>query len=126
MSLASPPRIALTSALLLAACGTSSPPAPSASASAPPAPPPPAATTAKPKPTAPQAARTPVFKSSDLKYDRYEGTLVRNTCAADAECTVSGCSSEVCAAESTTTTCDVVEKPAGACGCVAGQCIWYK
>jgi eight-cysteine-cluster-containing protein len=62
---------------------------------------------------------------SDVNYDRYEGTASDNSCVFDADCTMSGCSGEVCAAVEIPTTCDFLpDPPTGSCGCVSGQCAW--
>jgi eight-cysteine-cluster-containing protein len=77
-------------------------------------------------PAQPSGERTPALKPSDPMYERFEGTSFQNACGSDADCKPSGCSSEVCAAEAVTSTCEVVPKPPGRCGCVAGLCQWYR
>ncbi len=62
---------------------------------------------------------------SDARFNRYEGTFADNYCEDDSDCQLGGCSSEVCAAEATFTTCEVVPMPAGNCGCVENECIWH-
>lgn len=77
------------------------------------------------------AGRTPSIPAAHPQHARVEGTSFQNGCAADADCRVGGCSSEVCSAEEgVNSTC---EMPAdgwptagSACGCVAGQCQWWK
>jgi eight-cysteine-cluster-containing protein len=63
-------------------------------------------------------------------YGRVEGTQNPGECKADADCFKGGCSSEVCSAQSDViTTCEVHEWPQGSdssCGCVEGQCLWYR
>ncbi len=76
-------------------------------------------------------ARTPAVASSHAMYQRVEGTSFQNGCSRDDQCAVGGCSSEVCSAEQgVSSTC---EAPAAgwpttgaSCGCVQGQCIWYR
>lgn len=76
-------------------------------------------------------ARTPAVASSHAQYQRVEGTSFQNGCSGDDQCAVGGCSSEVCSAEQgVSSTC---EAPAdgwpttgASCGCVKGQCIWYR
>ncbi len=71
-------------------------------------------------------ARKPSLAVGDPLYERYEGTGFKNACRSDADCNTSGCGSEVCAADSVVSTCDVVPTPPGTCGCVAGVCQWYR
>lgn len=61
---------------------------------------------------------------SDSLYGRYEAPNADNACTVDSDCMVSGCSGEVCAADSLFTTCDFVPGPGGSCGCVNNVCIW--
>ncbi|MCS7313367.1 MAG: hypothetical protein NZ742_10745, partial [Acidobacteria bacterium] len=53
----------------------------------------------------------PCLSGHETLYDRYEGTGVANACRSDADCVVSGCSREVCAAESVVTTCEAIPTP---------------
>ncbi|MCA9558409.1 MAG: hypothetical protein KC583_07595, partial [Myxococcales bacterium] len=63
----------------------------------------------------------------DPNYFRFEGSEIPNACASDDDCVASGCSGEVCAALAVDTTCDVLPNlPQGACGCVNGECLWYR
>lgn len=67
----------------------------------------------------------PTVDRLDPYYDRFEGTFVNNACNDDADCAPSGCSNEVCAADPTFTTCEVLPYlPTGDCGCVANVCVW--
>lgn len=62
-------------------------------------------------------------------YRRVEGIGASNMCSSDADCMRSGCSSEVCSAERLVTTCEARDWPhlqGAECGCVEGQCIWYR
>jgi hypothetical protein len=74
--------------------------------------------------------RTPIVPASHPEYARLEGDGLANTCKRDGECTMGGCAREVCSAQQgVTTTCDVlpVQLPTdAACGCVAGECVWYS
>lgn len=83
-----------------------------------------------PPPPPPTATRTPAVSPSSPLYDRVEGAGFANDCASDAACFRAGCSSEVCsAAGDVVTTCEVQAWPQGdgaSCGCVAGQCVWYR
>jgi hypothetical protein len=75
--------------------------------------------------------RTPAVESSHAQYQRVEGTSFQNACTGDEQCAVGGCSQEICSAEQgVSSTC---EAPAdgwpstgASCGCVKGQCIWYR
>jgi eight-cysteine-cluster-containing protein len=75
--------------------------------------------------------RTPAVPADNPLHDRVEGVSLQNGCTGDAQCFVGGCSGEMCTAEEgATSTC---EAPAGGwpiqgaqCGCVQGQCIWYR
>ena len=65
----------------------------------------------------------------DPLYSRVEGEGFENRCRDDSQCRRGGCSGEVCsAAEGVFTTCESREWPQGKaeCGCVAGECIWYR
>ncbi|EDQ90607.1 uncharacterized protein MONBRDRAFT_31826 [Monosiga brevicollis MX1] len=58
-------------------------------------------------------------------YERFEAPSADNKCETAADCVVSGCSGEVCAAEDVATTCELLDfRPAGACSCVDNQCVW--
>jgi eight-cysteine-cluster-containing protein len=64
-------------------------------------------------------------------HARVEGTSFQNACTADAQCFSGGCSNEVCSAEEgVSSTCEAPADgwpTAGAtCGCVSGQCSWYR
>jgi eight-cysteine-cluster-containing protein len=63
-------------------------------------------------------------------YARLEQPTLKNACKTDVDCKVGGCSDEMCTAEEGVTgPCDVIDKSviAGAtCGCVVGQCNWYR
>jgi eight-cysteine-cluster-containing protein len=77
------------------------------------------------------AARTPAVAASDPLYSRVEGTTFQNACQADNQCFVGGCSSEICTAEEGVSgTCEMpatgFPSKGATCGCVAGQCIWYR
>jgi len=76
--------------------------------------------------TAVESTETPSVEPGDPLYDRYEGTAFDNDCESDDDCMTSGCSGEVCAAESVVTTCEVVGAPGGECGCVDKECIWHE
>jgi eight-cysteine-cluster-containing protein len=85
--------------------------------------------TAPPGPSA--EARTPAVEGGHPLYARVEGTSFKNDCSADAQCQVGGCSGEVCTAEQgVNTTCEMpadgFPSKGASCGCVQGQCIWYK
>jgi eight-cysteine-cluster-containing protein len=72
------------------------------------------------------APREAALSAADPLYNRYEAPGADNVCESDADCLVSGCNNEVCAAESVETTCEVIPVPDGKCGCVNGECIWYR
>ncbi len=108
---------------LLLACSSKRPTAPDAAAA-----PTPTATAAPPT-----GARTPLIPPTHELYARVEGTAFKNDCAADADCRVGGCSSEVCSAEEgVNTTCEAPAEgfpgtgsAGSACGCVSGACVWF-
>lgn len=114
-------------ALLTTACGghdpsttpTTTPPVEQAPATAP----------ADPAPAL-EEVRVPAVPADHALYARVEGASLKNDCTGDAGCYKAGCSSEVCSAEQgITTTCDVQDWPQGKdalCGCVSGQCLWYR
>ena len=65
--------------------------------------------------------------------DGFCGTSIKAQCQNDADCTSSGCSGQVCGkvGEGVDTTCEYTDcynktKYGVACGCVNGQCQWYK
>jgi eight-cysteine-cluster-containing protein len=69
--------------------------------------------------------------SSHPQYARVEGTSFQNGCSADAQCHTGGCSNEVCSAEQgVSSTCEAPvdgwPSAGSTCGCVKGQCVWYK
>lgn len=69
--------------------------------------------------------------SSHPQYARVEGTSFQNGCSGDAQCYVGGCSNEVCSAEQgVSSTCEAPvdgwPSAGSTCGCVKGQCVWYK
>lgn len=79
--------------------------------------------------TADLSGRTPFVSPDSPLYRRVEGIGARNMCSSDADCMRSGCSGEVCSAERLVTTCEVRDWPhlqGAECGCVQGQCIWYR
>ncbi len=87
-----------------------------------------AACTSAPPPRA-DPARTPAVPADSPHHDLFEGTSFKNACTQDQDCHAGGCSHEVCSAEAQVMTpCMVHEdQPRDAtCGCVAGQCIWYR
>jgi len=80
-------------------------------------------------PAAPRQDRIRVVDRKDPLYSRVEGESFANRCRDDSQCRAGGCSGEVCsAAEGILTPCEVREWPQGkaACGCVAGECAWYR
>ena len=75
--------------------------------------------------------RTPAVAASDPLHARVEGTSFQNACQSDGQCFVGGCSSEICSAEEGVSgTCDMpaagFPSKGASCGCVAGQCVWYR
>lgn len=61
------------------------------------------------------------------------GSATKASCQGDADCVAGGCSGQVCgsATESIVTTCEWTDCYAAQnygvkCGCVAGECQWYK
>jgi eight-cysteine-cluster-containing protein len=75
------------------------------------------------------AARTPAVPPGSPHYDLFEGTSYKNDCTADKDCHAGGCSHEVCSAEGHVMSPCIVhpDQPRDAtCGCVSGQCIWYR
>jgi eight-cysteine-cluster-containing protein len=60
---------------------------------------------------------------------RFEGPSFKNACAADGECKVGGCGGEVCTAEEGVNSVCIAYPDApkdASCGCVKGECVWYK
>lgn len=73
--------------------------------------------------------RRALFTPGEELYARVEGIGAENACASDADCVKTGCSSEVCSAEQIVTTCEMRTWPqemGAECGCVDGQCVWYR
>ena len=70
--------------------------------------------------------------SGTAPRDPISGGCARNvghSCATDADCATGGCGGEVCfnpSIEDVASTCDCVAPQATGCGCVEGQCTWYK
>jgi hypothetical protein len=95
----------------------------------------PATPTAPTTPTTPAGGasgdRTLAVAASDPLYARVEGTSFQNGCQSDGQCFVGGCSSEICSAEQGVSgTCDMpaagFPSKGASCGCVSGQCVWYR
>jgi len=128
----------LLTAILVTAAGCSCPPAsqgettpPGGGAAAPAPAPAPAPTPALPGSGATAGERTPAVPSSHAQHQRVEGTSFQNGCSRDDQCAVGGCSSEVCSAEQgVSSTCEAQADgwptQGASCGCVQGQCIWYR
>jgi eight-cysteine-cluster-containing protein len=58
-------------------------------------------------------------------FERFERPSAANACASDTDCVASGCSAEICAAESLNSTCEALAvRPEGSCGCLDGVCQW--
>jgi eight-cysteine-cluster-containing protein len=79
--------------------------------------------------TAAAAKRTPAVPKESPNYDLFEGTSHKNDCKADADCHVGGCSHEVCSADTRVMSSCIKheDQPQGVtCGCVSGECIWYR
>jgi eight-cysteine-cluster-containing protein len=60
---------------------------------------------------------------------RFEGPTFKNACAGDGECKVGGCGGEVCTAEEGVNSVCVAYPDApkdASCGCVKGECVWYR
>lgn len=76
-----------------------------------------------------EVERTPLVPADHPLHGRLEGASFENGCRADADCFAAGCSGEVCSAQQgVTSTCDVVDfsLEGASCGCVAGQCVWWR
>jgi len=94
----------------------------------------PAVTAPDPGPSAkapppPPEKRVPAVDRNDPLYGRVEGKNFENRCQGDSQCHSGGCSGEVCSArEGIITTCEARRWPQGkaACGCVEGECVWYR
>jgi eight-cysteine-cluster-containing protein len=99
-------------ALLLLACSAATP-----------------ATPASAPATAPGTTRIPAVPPTSPHYAAFEGPSFRNDCGADADCKIGGCGGELCTAEADVVTACVgyTDQPRDAtCGCVSGQCLWYR
>ena len=71
-------------------------------------------------------SRSLVYASGEATF---EGPAFKNACAADADCKVGGCSSEICTAEEGVNSACVVHADQArdaTCGCVKGDCVWYR
>jgi eight-cysteine-cluster-containing protein len=82
-----------------------------------------------PSPVPAAGSRTPAVPKDSPHYDLFEGTSYKNDCAKDSDCSVGGCSHEVCSAQAGVKTSCIAhaDSPHDAtCGCVSGQCIWYR
>lgn len=121
----------LPPALVLALVWACSPATDGAGGSPAPSSPEPApAPTPQPDPAGGEA-RAAAVPAGHPQHARVEGTSFQNGCSADSGCFVGGCSSEVCSAEEgVSSTCEAPvdgwPTTGATCGCVAGQCIWYK
>jgi eight-cysteine-cluster-containing protein len=86
------------------------------------------------EPTIPDKAIDPRTRAAAVPkdhplYDRVEGTAFANACQTDKDCFTGGCGAEICSANvDATSSCDVQEWPTkgASCGCVAGECAWYR
>lgn len=82
------------------------------------------------RPAPVERARTPIVPADHPQYGRLEGDGLANACKRDGECSMGGCAREVCSAQrGVTTTCELltVQLPTdAACGCVAGECVWWS
>jgi eight-cysteine-cluster-containing protein len=88
-------------------------------------------TPVEPEPGAGGGDRTLAVAASDPLHARVEGTSFQNACQSDGQCFVGGCSSEICTAEEGVSgTCEMpaagFPSKGASCGCVAGQCVWYR
>jgi eight-cysteine-cluster-containing protein len=111
----------LAAALLVAGCATGSEPPPGSAATRP---------TQAPS-TRPASAprRVAAVPAGHPVHSRVEAPDRRNACDTDADCHAGGCSGEVCSAETEMiTTCEWTAWPQAdsPCGCVGGECIWYR
>lgn len=80
------------------------------------------------KPVDPRTRAVAVAGDHPL-HDRVEGIAFANGCQTDKECFTGGCGAEICSANvDATSSCDVQEWPTkgATCGCVAGECLWYR
>lgn len=108
-------RIACVVAFALVACSSPSRPAPAT--------PPPPNGSGNPKA---DAERSVLYPDGE---PRFEGTSFKNDCARDDDCRVGGCGGEVCTAEEGVNSVCIAYPDAprdASCGCVKGQCVWYK
>jgi eight-cysteine-cluster-containing protein len=72
-------------------------------------------------------AEAPTVGEGGPNYERFEGIAWDNECVSDLDCSPSGCSGEVCAAEEAITTCEVVANlPTGTCQCYVDECKWVR
>src|SRR5262245_1992143 len=81
------------------------------------------------QPTPNEPARAAAVPRDNALFARVEGEGYKNDCKADGDCKIGGCSGEVCSAEEgVITTCDAQQWPqsGAACGCVHGECLWYR
>lgn len=72
------------------------------------------------------AERSPLYPAGE---PRFEGASFKNGCAGDGECKVGGCGGEVCTAEEGVNSVCMAYPDApkdASCGCVRGECVWYK
>ena len=86
----------------------------------------PSSPASQPVTTVEDGSRSVLFPGGE---PRFEGPTFKNDCTGDVDCKVGGCSSEICTAEEgVNSTCEVrPDQPRDAsCGCVKGQCVWYR
>jgi eight-cysteine-cluster-containing protein len=68
----------------------------------------------------------PSVDEGDTYYMRFEAPDHDNSCRRHSDCSIGGCSGEICAAEAMASTCELLPThPRGECGCAGGECIWY-
>ena len=68
----------------------------------------------------------PTVTEDDSYYNRFEAPDADNRCRSHRDCSASGCSGEICAAEAMGSTCEGLPRhPEGTCGCVDRECQWY-
>ena len=75
--------------------------------------------------------RVPLVPKDHDQYSQVEGKSFDNSCNADADCHVGGCSSEICSAEPGVTSPCIMPaegwaSAGGSCGCLEGTCRWYS
>lgn len=97
----------------------------------PPTVPEPVADDGTPPPPDPTAGRTALVPESHPQFGRIEGDGFPNGCKEDGDCSIGGCSSEVCSAEQgVITTCEAIQIPGwpedAECGCVSNKCAWWS